>query len=99
MSAFPDPALQTWSDAVTVIDELFHLGGSKGHYDDYQLARAAHGIPEYASQMSLSPQSNVFHPKYSGMQVTDTTAATAAISITSQEHFVPLPSHNEGKYV
>lgn len=66
MSSFPNPALQTWSDAVTVIDELFHLAGSKGQYDDYQLARAAHGIPDYASQMSLSPQNNVFHPKYTG---------------------------------
>src|SRR5688500_3160835 len=31
------------------------------------------------------------------MQVTATTAATAAISITSQEHFVPSLSHNGGR--
>lgn len=31
------------------------------------------------------------------MHVTDTTVATAAISITSQEHFVPLPNHKGGK--
>lgn len=66
MASFPDPTLQTWSDAGTVIAELFHLAGTKAHYTDKQLAKAAHGIPEYAAQMSLSAGHNVFHPKYTG---------------------------------
>ena len=45
MSSFPDPALQAWSDAVTVIDELFHLAGEKAYYSDYDLAQAIHGLP------------------------------------------------------
>ena len=66
MSRFSDPSLQTWSDTVTVIDELFHLSGTKAQYDDYELAKAVQGISDYAAQMSLRPQNNVFNPNYTG---------------------------------
>lgn len=52
---------QTAYDAATTVAELFHMAGQNEYYTDRALAEAAQGIPEYASQMSLSPQNNVFH--------------------------------------
>jgi hypothetical protein len=66
MASFPDPALQTWSDAVTTIGELFHLAGSKAYYSDYELAIAVHNMPELAALFSGRPESNVFDPRYTG---------------------------------
>jgi len=66
MATFSNPALQNWSDAVTVIDELFHLSGSKEWYSDEELAKAVHAIPEYAALTKLDPSQNIFDPNYAG---------------------------------
>jgi hypothetical protein len=66
MGTFSDPALQNWSDAVTVIGELFHLSGSKEWYSDEELAKAVHGIAGYAALSNLKPHQNIFDPNYTG---------------------------------
>jgi len=45
--------------------ELMHLAGKNG-YSDYELAVAAHGIEEYASEFKGSDENNPFKPQYQG---------------------------------
>jgi len=53
-------------DAVGLVGEIFHLAGSKGLYDDYELANAVNNIPEFAKKNPLRPQSTVFNLAYKG---------------------------------
>jgi len=58
----------TQHDTVTTLAELFHLAGSKEWYSDYELAVAAHNIPEYAALFPMGPTNNVFDARYIQMK-------------------------------
>ncbi len=62
---FPDSSLQNWSDAQGAMGELMHLAGQNG-YSDYELAVAANGIKEYASEFKGRDENNPFKAQYQG---------------------------------
>lgn len=62
------PEFREFLDAQATLAELMHHAGSKEWYTDYELAVAAHNIPEYAKQFDLSASSNVFDPSYLQMK-------------------------------
>jgi hypothetical protein len=61
-------AYRNFADAQATLAELMHLAGSKYLYSDYELAVAAHNIPEYAKLFRQSPTTNVFDPRYQQMK-------------------------------
>jgi len=64
------PGNGDWNDARKLVDEIFHLAGSKANYWDFELAVAVHNIPEFAEKNPLRPQSTVFDLAYTG-DITD----------------------------
>jgi hypothetical protein len=62
------PNLRNWKDAQTTLGELMHLAASHGWYSDYELAVAAHNIPEYAELFPQDPTRNVFDSRFLQMR-------------------------------